>query len=527
MTTYLRIFLVLLLAALPALAQQKTPPAPTEDWPAASPESQGVDSTQLAAALEQLRPPRQNIHSLLVVRNGYLIAEAYFSPYDGKQPHDLASVTKSLTATLIGLAVLQGKIKSVQEPMLSFFKGRKFANPDPNPALGKERITIEHLLTMASGLDCAGRGEPALWGMLSADDNVQYMLDRPVIAEPGSTYGYCSGGMHLLSAIVTQATGMKTADFAQKYLFGPLGIRSANWPQDPQGINHGFGNLHLLPRDVAKLGLLFLNQGKWNGQQIVPAEWLKAATRSHIKTGGPGTSDYGYGWRVPPPGNAVAFEASGRGGQQLSILPSKHTVIVFNGGGFSTGEAMKLLLPALQSDQPLPENPAAVARLQAAIAAAAKAPAPIETAKLPALAHTISGQRYELADNWLGLRALTLTFRKTEGPALAKLEFVPALKQFQFGLSAKVRGLGVLTESRPVGLYGIPLITNDGIMGSSVGLKGSWEDEQTFVLEYDEIASTNGYRLRLSFTESGVNVQAKERTGLFDEKFGGKLAGKR
>lgn len=492
------------------------------DWPTATPESQGVDSAQLAAALEQLRPPRQNIHSLLIVRNGYLIAEAYFFPYEGKQPHDLASVTKSLTGTLIGLAIAQGKIKSAQEPMLSFFKGRKFANPDPR----KEKITLEHLLTMSSGLDCAGRGEPALWGMLSASDNVQYMLDRPVIAEPGSTYGYCSGGMHLLSAILTQATGMKAEAFAQQYLFAPLGIRQVKWPADPQGINHGFGNLHLLPRDLAKLGLLFLNQGKWQGRQIVPAEWLKDATRAHIKTGGAGTSDYGYGWRVPPPGNLVAFEASGRGGQQLSVLPSKKTVIVLNGGGYSTGEALKLILPALQADQPLPENPAAVAQLRAALAAIAKPPAAVETAKLPELARKLSGQRFEFTDNWLGLRALTLTFRQTAGPALAKLEFVPALKQFQFGLSAKVRGLGVLTEARPVGLYGVPLITNDGILESSVGLKGNWEDERTFVLEYDEIASTNSYRLRLSFSETGVEVQAKERTGLFDEKFAGKSVSK-
>lgn len=507
-----------------SVAAQTAPRAawPTHDWQTATPESQGVDSAQLAAAIEQMRPPQQNIHSLLIVRHGYLIAEAYFSPYEGKEPHDLASVTKSLTGTLIGVAIAQGKIKSVQEPLLSFFKGRKFANPDPR----KEKITIEHLLTMSSGLDCAGRGEPALWGMLSAPDNVQYMLDRPVIAEPGSTYGYCSGGMHLLSAILTQATGMKAEEFARQNLFAPLGIRSVKWPADPQGISHGFGNLHLLPRDLAKLGLLFLNQGNWDGRQLVPADWLKEATRSHIKTGGAGTSDYGYGWRVPPSGSPVAFEASGRGGQQLSVLPSKNTVIVLNGGGYSTGEVMKLLLPALQADQPLPENRPALAKLRATIAAAAKPPAPVETAKLPEFAHKISGQRFEFADNWLGLRALTLTFRKTEGPALAKLEFVPALKQFQFGASAKVGGLGVATELRPVGLYGIPLITGDGILGSSVGLKGNWEDAQTFVLEYDEIASTNSYRLRLRFTETGIEVQAKERTGLFEEKFAGRLAGK-
>ncbi len=515
MTKLLRVYLTLVLAVLPVLAQHK---APTTGWPTATPESQGVDSAQLAAAIEQVCPPRLNIHSLLVVRNGYLIAEAYFFPYDGKQPHDLASVTKSLTATLVGLAVAQGKIKSVQEPMLSFFKGRKFANPDAR----KERITIEHLLTMSSGLDCAGRGEPALWGMLSAPDDVQYMLDLPVVAEPGATYGYCSGGMHLLSAILTQATGMKTAAFAQKYLFGPLGIRTVNWPRDPQGVNHGFGNLHLLPRDLAKLGLLFLNQGKWGNQQIVPTEWIKAATSSHIKTGGAGTSDYGYGWRVPPPGNAVAFEASGRGGQQLSVLPSKNTVIVFNGGGFSTAEAMKLLLPAFKSEAALPANAAGVAQLQMALNAARQ---PHAEKQLLASSRelAISGQTYEFEPNWLGLRTLTLN----DAATTVKLQFGYALKQAQWGLSAKARGQATLTETRAVGRNGVPLFSPNGMLGAPVAVSGQWEDGQTFVLEYDEVSSTNSYRLRLSFTdEGGVKVEAKERTGLFEEKFGGKLAGK-
>src|SRR6185295_11399014 len=133
--------------------------------------------------------------------------------------------------------------------------------------------------------------------------------------------------------------------------------------------------LHLLPRDMAKLGLLFLNRGRWDDKEIVPAAWITEATRSHIKTGGVGTSDYGYGWRVPPSGNPVAFEASGRGGQQISVLPSKNTVIVFNGGGFNTSEMMKLVLPALNAEQALPENPAGVAKLKAAITAAAQPPA--------------------------------------------------------------------------------------------------------------------------------------------------------
>ncbi|HYE75738.1 MAG TPA: serine hydrolase, partial [Blastocatellia bacterium] len=262
-------------------------------WRTATPESQGVDSAILAEAIEVARQRGLNVHSFLVVRNGFLIAEAYFYPYDGKAPHDIASVTKPITTTLIGLAIAQGKIESVKQPMLSLFPKHKVANVDER----KGRVAIEHLLTMSSGLACkAQAGEPTLWEMLSAPDNTQFMLDLPMVAEPGSTYVYCSGGMHLLSGALLQKTGMNAEAFARKHLFAPLGIREFIWPRDPQNVSHGFGNLHLLPRDMAKLGWLFLNRGQWEGNQIVSAQWVAEATRSHIKTGGAGTSDYGYGW---------------------------------------------------------------------------------------------------------------------------------------------------------------------------------------------------------------------------------------
>lgn len=494
----------------------------SENWRTATPESQGVDSAILAEAIELARQRGLNIHSFLFVRNGFLIAEAYFYPYDGKTPHDIASVTKPITTTLIGLAIAQGKIESVNQPMLSLFPRHKIANIDER----KRRVAIEHLLTMSSGLACkAQAGEPTLWEMLSAPDNTQFMLDLPMVAEPGSTYVYCSGGMHLLSSALMQKTGMNAEAFARKYLFAPLGIREFIWPRDPQNVSHGFGNLHLLPRDMAKLGWLYLNHGQWNGNQLVPAQWVAEATRSHIKTGGAGTSDYGYGWRVPTNSGPVAFEASGRGGQQISVLPTKNAVIVFTGGGFNSGDVMKLVLSAIKSDQPLPENPAALAKLNAAIAAITRPSMPQPTSltegKLPSLAQTISGKTYELEPNWMGLKSLSITFRPGDKTATAKLEFQPALKQYQFGLSAKVRGSKTITEVRPAGLDGLARISRDGMMGLPVALKGFWEDAQTFVLEYDEIANTNTYRLRLTFAGDSVSVQAKERTGLFDEKFTG------
>ncbi|HMV84589.1 MAG TPA: serine hydrolase [Blastocatellia bacterium] len=518
-----RSFCLLALTVLLTLSfsprQQATNQAPG-NWRTATPESQGVDSAMLAEAIETARQRGLAIHSFLLIRNGRLIAESYFYPYDGKTPHDIASVTKPITATLIGLAIAQGKIESVKQPMLSLFAGRNVANVDER----KQRVAVEHLLTMSSGLACkAQAGEPTLWEMLSAADNTQFMLDLPMVADPGSNYVYCSGGMHLLSSALKQRTGMNAEAFARKNLFAPLGITNLIWPRDAQQVSHGFGNLHLLPRDMAKLGQLFLDGGRWQGKQIIPADWLKEATRSHIKTGGAGTSDYGYGWRVPTNGGAVAFEAGGRGGQQISVLPSKNAVVVFNGGGFSSGDFMKQVLAAFKSDQALPENPAALARLNAAIAAVAKAPAPQAIAALPSVAQTISGKTFELEKNWLGLKTLSLSFRAGGATATATLQFQPALKQYQWGLSAKVRGDKTVTETRAVGLDGVPRFSSDGIVGLPVALKGNWQSDGSFVLEYDEVANTNTHRLQLTFDGNRVKVAAKERTGLFNETFSGQM----
>ncbi len=499
-------FIFCILFSITAIAQPGY--WPTSGWRTASPESQGIDSAMLAEAIESARKSGVNIHSLLVVRNNFIVAEAYFYPYDGKAPHDLASVTKSITGTLVGMAIEQKKIKGVDQKALQFFSKMKIANKDPR----KEKITVGNLLTMSSGLNCIAKGEPTLWEMLNQPDNAKYMLDLAMVSEPGSNFSYCSGGMHLLSAIISNATGMNEEAFAKRFLFEPIGIKQLIWPVDPQNVNHGFGNLHLLPRDMAKLGVLYLNGGRWDGRQIIPADWVNAATTSKIKTGG--ARDYGYGWWIPAAGGLIPYEASGRGGQQISVMPSKNTVIVFNGGGFNTGDVMKLIQPAIKSDQPLPENPTAAAKLKESITWAAKPnPPPAVFPPLPAIAKAISGRTFTVGSNWIGLKTLTLRFPEAGDPT-AKFSFIE---------NWNMNRLEKLSEVRPVGLDGVLRLSPNGRYGLSVGVRGSWADERTFVLEYDEVANLNSYTLRMSFTEKTVSIQAKERTGLFDEKFEGKI----
>jgi len=211
-----------------------------------------------------------------------VVVDAYFYPYDGQTVHDVASVTKSVMTTLIGIAADQGKLE-LDQPLVSFFPGRTIANRDA----GKEHITVRHLASMSSGLDCtADYDEATLREMQASSDWVQFTLDRPMIDEPGSRFVYCSPGMHLLSAILQQATGMTALDFARQNLFEPLGIHDVIWPADPQGVTHGWGDLYMHPHDMAKLGYLWLNHGQWGGRQIVSRAWVEDSAKVQIKTGG-------------------------------------------------------------------------------------------------------------------------------------------------------------------------------------------------------------------------------------------------
>ena len=236
-------------------------PAPALDWPTSPPEEQGFDSAALAQVIEQIDEQGLPIDSIQATRNGVLILDAYFYPYLGETRHDIASVTKSVTSTLVGIAVDRGLL-SLDQGLLATFPD--LAPPPSND--GKADIDLRDLLTMTSGLDCGlSPGEPELYETLASDHFVKYALGVPMAAPPGTQWAYCSPGSHLLSAMLAKASGTSTLDFAQKNLFGPLGITDVLWPEDPQGVQFGWGDLQLHPRDMARIGLLFANEGSWNG----------------------------------------------------------------------------------------------------------------------------------------------------------------------------------------------------------------------------------------------------------------------
>lgn len=463
---------------------------PTNSWRTAPPEAHGFDSAVVAEGLRAIRQDGTKIHSLLVVSSGEVILDAYFYPYDGSTLHDQASVTKSLMTTLIAIAADQGKL-DLDAPMLSFFPGREIANRDAR----KERITVRHLISNTAGMECIHLpDEPTNRAMHASPDWVQFALDLPMVAEPGTTFAYCSPGMHLLSAILQQATGMTTLEFARANLFEPLGIRDVQWPTDPQGITNGHGELYLHPHDAAKLGFLWLHGGEWDGKQIVSHEWVRAASQFQIATGPDYGTDYGYGMWIARPDEGISyFSADGRGGQRVLVVPSMNLIIVTTGGGFEFDDAVKYLEAAVGDANSLPANPAAVADLENALAEVVQPPVAQPVPPLPEMAMLISGKTYLFDDNPYRLASMRLNFDDT---AEATVHMT-----YYNDIADRLGAVGL------DGQYRFVEVSDSPQEKFRVGLRGAWSDAQTFVLDYNQVASPNAILLSMHFDSERVLLE--------------------
>ncbi|MDR1202565.1 MAG: beta-lactamase family protein, partial [Tannerellaceae bacterium] len=314
-----------------------------------------VDEQGIKDFLKTIREAEQDLHSLMIVRHGKVVYEQWFGDNAPDKPHVLHSVSKTFTATAIGFAVAEGRLK-LTEKVISFF-------PDKLPAEISDNLNaleIRHLLTMSCGHDRAPNAIRSTPGM----DWVEGFLATPFEHEPGVFFVYNSMGSYMLSAIIQKVTGEKLIDYLTPRLFTPLAINDAAWEESPQGINTGGWGLFLKTEDLAKMGLFFLQKGKWNGKQLLPTEWFDEATASHIASLPAGRrpeqitpetkevdclQGYGYQmWRS----RYNSYRADGNLGQFILILPEKETVIVTTSNSHDMYGELDLvwnyLLPALQ-----------------------------------------------------------------------------------------------------------------------------------------------------------------------------------
>jgi CubicO group peptidase (beta-lactamase class C family) len=485
--------LITLLSLLIASLSAQSVYYPAAEWRSATPESQGIDSNALANALDQVTEKHLGVHSLLVIRHGYVVADAYFYPYAPGTLHDLASVTKTITSTLTGAAVGRGLIK-LDDKVATIF---------PNQG-APSNITVGDLVRMESGLDCGyAPGEQELEQMKRSPDWVRFALALPVKYAPGTHSAYCSPGYHLLGSALAAAARKSEQDFGMAAVFEPIGIRKILWATDPQGRNHGWGDSHLYPADVARIGYLYLHGGEWNGRQIVPRDWVAMSTApATAQRGEPG--GMGYEWNASNGANGRQFGGTGRGGQSLIVWPELDMVVVSMGGG-NTGQIAQWVRQAVKGDQALPADPEAARLLQAKASAAARPPAPEASAQLPAMAKTISGAVYEFPVNSSRLDSLSLTFQnRSEARVTVKYYGEP----FTF----------------PVGLDGVYRLSPSGPMGLPGGAWGKWTSDRDFLLDLNFVTNINHYTLAIHFEDDHIEVAANEASGLIRN---GHLTGKR
>lgn len=475
--------------AAPQQPRTIEPHWPTNGWETATPEAHGFDSSRLADALLAIRDKGLPVHSIVLVRGGEMMLEAYFYPFDGSTVHQLQSVTKSVTTALIAIAADQGKL-SLDDTLVSFFPDRTIANRDAR----KDRITVRHLASMSSGLACAAEDdERTLQDMKASQDWVQFALDLPMAAEPGTTFVYCSPGMHLLSAILHNATGKTELDFAREYLFEPLGITDTLWLADPQGDTRGWADLYLRAPDAAKIGYLWANGGVWDGRQVVSRQWVTDSVEVQMTASG--GDDYGYGWWLPRNTTTHEFDAVGRGGQRIAVHPDLDLIIVLTAGGIEASDATDLLAPALvDQEQPLAADATGQDRLKAAVEAIRLPPAAQEIPPLPAIAREISGTTWLFAPNAKDLESARLDFDQPDEAGI-EITFSNAEP----------------TRAGRVGLDGVYRI-GPGRNQLPSGFRGRWTTPTVFEVDFDEIANQEAFVLRFRFEGGGMTLEFQERS---------------
>jgi len=332
------------LSAALAAGQAPAPPPSSWQWPVSTPEEQGLDPKVLADVVGLIRKgellPR--LHYLVVIRHGHLVLEENFNGWGPGKLHTLQSVSKSFASALVGIAIARGEFKGVDEKVLDFFPDMKgIASMDER----KAAMRLSDILTMRTGTDYHEDGPDSPHFQLNnlATGWDKFYLDRPMIAAPGTSFRYDSGGVILISAMLKRRTGLHALEYAKRYLFGPLGIERLFWFGNAEGHTHTGGGLNLAARDAAKLGQLYLNKGRWGDVQVLPEKWVEESLKMHVDLTAPGQppSGYGYLWWVWAPDyqgktGEYIFAARGRGGQYVIVVP-EHDMVVALGGDAKTG----------------------------------------------------------------------------------------------------------------------------------------------------------------------------------------------
>ena len=470
-------------------------PVVSSPMPRSTPEAEGLSSEGVLNLVDALDGGVGEIHSLMLLRHGKVVAEGWWAPYAAKDIHVLYSATKSFNSTAVGFAAEEGLL-SVDDLIVSHFPDLAPATPDPEMAA----MRVRDLLTMSTGhevdsIDAMRRRTDGQWA--------RSFLESDVPRAPGSYFLYNSGAAYMLGALVQRVTGMTVDEYLKPRLFAPLGIAGEIWGQSEEGVNLTDGGLSVRTEDLAKFGQLYLQGGMWNGQRVLSAKWAANATTRQVSTGNnDGNWNYGYGyqfWRSP-----YGYRADGSLGQFVFVLPEQDIVLAITSGTTDMNGVMNRvwqnLLPAVLGDART-ENPTALATLRGRLARLAL-PTPTG-ATTSARAIDVSGRRYATSQNSRGIQGVTLDFSGPE--ARLAIEDAHGSHSIAIGMGGAWRRQRTTFYKRINELFDTP---EQGLAAT-----GAWSAPDTFVahLCFNEtpytMTSTFHFQGEQVFVNIGYNVR--------------------
>ena len=473
--------------------------------PRSAPEAQGISSAGIMKFLEAIKEIKQEFHSLMILRHGNVVAEGWWAPYSSEHKQQLYSLSKSFTGTAIGLAVHEGLL-TVDDPVIKFF-------PDMVPETISENLAalkVRHLLSMSVGhakdsiliLEASAPGVP--WE--------KTFLAQPVVFKPGSQFMYNSGASFMLSAIVKRITGQTAHEYLKPRLYQPLNITNTTWEENFEGVNMGASHLRMPTEDIAKFGQLYLQNGVWQGKQIISKEWVKEASSKQISNGNNDSSwGYGYGfqfWLNPPGG----YRADGAFGQFSMVFPQLDAVVAITSESISTKDTMQIvwdvLLPEMK-DASLEKNITAHSQLVNELKSLKYDPPDIASAS--PTASKISGKEFMLDTNEFNAKSVSFNFNNDKCIFTLKEENKPDIT-ITNGIGYWIREGNLKPSAHS--LFSLRRIDFDSIVAASA----TWQDEKTLLLTWRFIETVHGDQLTCIFDDNKLTLKFLFSVSLLQNK---------
>ncbi len=449
--------------------------------PRSNPEAEGVSSESIIKFIDAAGNSQHEMHSIMILRHGKVIAEGWWKPYSAELKHTMYSVSKTFTATAIGFAVAEKRL-SVNDKVVSFFPAQL---PD-TVSTNLSELTVKDLLSMSVGQ----QPDPTPLAVTGSAPWVSSFMRMPILNKPGTKFLYNSLGSYVLSAIVQKVTGERVVDYLRPRLFEPLGIEGMDWEIDPEGINSGGWGLRIKTEDMAKVGQLYLQKGNWNGRQLLPAEWIEEATTKKIDQAPEmpqaqrDSSDWNQGyayqiWRSRYNG----YRADGAFGQYILVLPEKDAVIVITSESPNMQDEInivwKYLLPAFKENTlPSYKSTAELKKILSnlSLRPAAKSASPLEKA--------ISGKTFAIESNDMNIAALLFNFKKKSCDVSIKTD--TATYDIQFGNGEWMPGV---TNKKGPSLVARARGHFAGLPPPKIASSYQWKDDNTLELKIRYIES--------------------------------------